>query len=755
MTDLSSASALSAAVRIVRGESDRDAVMRALEEPRLAYVIACAPDAQRDVRAIAALRSGLTSLLNPPIVDGHAFHAALARLIGTPAERNAIRARAEVAPAGWDAAHADALRNAVVRGTCFAGAAAALIGPNDDAAALLRSASDAAFAIRRWGQSDTARSGSRSTPAAPTAWMGALSAGARQRLIATVESDPSSAASCLPWLPPDVVTRMRIDDDARGAALDAFAAAPPTGRAMHADIVQQLVARAHPTHLAALTRLACAMQTDEVWSRVQTLLHEDPNAALHVVIAAPWNDLANGVRNAILERADASDICAAIAAACGRRDVSTATITGWTVAAFFAALNPRVWDALDAATQRRWRHALRGGDAHLAVRALGLRPEFLARATLDNDLVRAVQRHARGEGAWRATLLPVALRHLPLAAAHAVIAALPPPPDPGAFFCIAGGCDDPDVLAPARSALRTPADLALAIVLLRSGTSDERVQDVCDMLRDALHGRARDELKSITTLLAHAGRNETRPARAAIDASADASDRRGPLRRTFARLLADVPPESALPAFIALDRWMAGRDSLHATAEATALALSRHGDAFASIVDALGRSALGDVVLPLPKDDALADALRGLAQDDPPTAQRLAHALRNRSCLTALQELLHAAPAHASAVWQALDDATRRAIGAEVAAASPDADPLAVHDPIAALALAAVHADDADLRAAGITALAQRPDVLRQRWGALPTEMQHILRSHLAVADMTAASTGTADMRQRRRYGLR
>jgi len=874
---------LDAAVRAVRGESDLDAVLPALDDWRLARVIACAPEAHHLVGAVAALHSGLPSALDPPTVADPDLHDALAHLIGTRAGRHALSGWAHVAPAGWGRAHAEALIDAVHANMCAAIAAAALIGPCDASAALLHDPYDASSAIRCWGPSD---------PAAPTAWAEALSPAERDRLLTIVHHDPFRIAFCLPWLPPNAM-RAADADVPVGAALDAFVVASPTARAQHAAILQTLVARALPMHLDDLTRLACAMGSDDVWRRVQTLIRESPDDACLVVAAAPWDDLPEDVRAAILERADPSDVCAAVAAARGKR--MSDSISWKTAAAFFAALDPAVWDALDAATQQRWRNALWRDDVHLAVRSLGLRPEILARAEIDPPLVHAVRRHACDVPPRRAALLPVALHACDPAAAHAVIAAMPTlPPDPGAFFGIASGRDDPDLIAPAGAALRSPADLALAIVLQRSGEGGASIRACCAALQHALRGRTWDDLAPILPLLTDAARTACMPRTAIFARRLARPDQRDALRRTLDRLAA-LPPAVAIPTHVALHRRTRRRTDASDAAEAIADALRVHGGVFLALADAQANEHLRQALLPLPKDAALADALRALAHDDLPTARRLAQALRDgdwknvirlapslpqwarnaipphaddlvarlarpdgrdqmraalqqlasaapdadvparcaldrlatknadvwdaakvlahamrhvgdaflsimdaladdglrqallplpedaaladalralvrdnpvggrtlacalhdRDRRQALRALLMAEPHHAAAVWQALDDATRRAIGAEVAAASPDADPLAVHDPIAALALAAVHADDADLRAAGITALAARPDVLRARWGALPTEMQHILRSHLAVADMTAASAGTADMRQRRRYGLR
>ena len=737
---LDQSAAIAAAVRAVRGESDLDAVLPALADAGLARVIACAPGTHPLVHAIAALCGRLSDLLDPSIVADPALHAALVRLIGTPEGRTALWWWARVAPAGWGAAHAAALTDAVQRRRCDPGVAAALIGPGDESAALLSDPDDAAFAIRRWGQSDSAD---------PTAWMGALSAGERRRLLATVQRAPSAVASCLPWLPPDEAKQTRLAARDLNDALDAFTAASPTARTQGAAILRRLVARARPMHLLALTRLACAMESKKVWRRVQTLVRTSPDDAWRVVAAAPWDVLPGDVRASILECADESDVCAAVAAARGERDPGAMDITAATAIAFFGALDPDVWDALDAAAQRRWlRHLVRGA-AYLAVRALGPRLEFLARARLGDDMAGAIRQHAHDATTLRASLYLVALRSLPPAEAHALIAALPSPRDSGVVFCIASGAGAPDVLTPARAALRAPDDLALAIVMQRTTDDDTTMNARCTALRHALRGRARTDMEPIMPLLTDDARAVLMPDPDALVARLAHPDRRDALRQALDRL-ARFPPEVAVPTCVALTQ-VTPRDAPVA-ADALADALQAHGDLFLELADALTDD-LRAAVLPLPEDAALADALRGLAQDDPVTARRLAHAFHTSSWRDALLALLHAPQTHAAAVWQAFDDDAQRAIGAVIGAAPSDAAPLAVHDSIAALALTALQSEHDDLRNAGHAALIARPDLVRAFWDRLSPDVQHILARRPTFADLMQTPTRSAirrDLRRRR-----
>ena len=745
-------SAQDAAIRALRGESALDAVRPALTDEGLARVIACAPGVHPVVQSIAALRGGLPALLNRKDIAAPALHDALARLIGTEIGMPVIAMWVKVAPSDWGAASAATLIDAVRRHRCAPDVAAALIGPGDASAALLRCSSDAAFAIRCWGIS---------TPDDPTGWMRRLDLHECRRLLDIVQHDPYALASCLPWLPVDVASAadlgVFLDPTLRGDALEAFTVASPTARRLHADLVRQIVADARPLHLKALTRLACAMHADDVWMRVQTLVRDSPDDAWHVVAAAPWDALSDVVRDAILGSADRSEICAAAAAARGRIATATLDSSESTVArsAFFAALDPAVWNALDGETRRRrivaWLEF--ANDALLALRALGLRPEILARAEIDNDLVHAARRHTSDDAALRAALLPVALGGVGAvapAAAHALIAAMPTPDDPGAFFCVASGRADPDLIAPARSALRAPADLACAVALQRIAGYLPWSVEAPATLADLLRGRTWDDLPPILALLDANARTTLTPDRDALVAQLGLPNRHTAVHAALTRL-ASLSPEIAIPTIVVLHRWTSQPPDASAEAETIAFMLRRHGDVFLDIADALAddrRVAL----LPLPNETRRADALRALVRDAPVIGQTLACALRDQDWRQALLALLTAPPQHAAAVWQALEDSEQRSVASSLPARGRTDTTIARCDTLAALALQALQSSDPDLQDAGIAALAQRPDPLRARWDDLSPEVQQFLCAHpaiaVAIADIGRSSTSTAIVRR-------
>ena len=221
-------------------------------------------------------------------------------------------------------------------------------------------------------------------------------------------------------------------------------------------------------------------------------------------------------------------------------------------------------------------------------------------------------------------------------------------------------------------------------------------------------------------------------------------ERRDALRRAPARL-AQLPPGIAVPTHRALDRWMAWHDAN--AADALADALQAHGDVFLEIAAAVTGDDRRAALLPLPEDAALADALRALAGDDPPVAQRLACARHERYGRAALLALLAAAPAHADAVWSALAETDRRSIVDEVRAEMLEWTSLAERAPIAALALAALQSGCADLRNAGRTALAARPAPVRAIWAQRPPSVQQTFGDRPACADLPIAPTLSATRR--------
>jgi len=662
--------ALDAALRVLRGASDPDAVLPALGDNDLAQVIALAPGAHPVVRAIAALRGGLPALLDAAIIASPALHDALARVIGTEIGRNVLMAWARVAPAGRGAAHADLLIAAEQKGTCRSDDAAALIGPCATSVGLLTEPALFASAIRRWGATD---------PAEPTAWASVLSKRQRTALLFSIRREPHFFAPCLPWLPPDMAHAADIPRRWRDTALNAFADASPTARTLHADLLRQFVADADPAHLTALTRLACATGEKEVWARVRTLIRESPGDAWRVAVAAPWNDLPDEVRGAILHGGAPSPMVAAVHAARGRRDAATTDITDETVAAFFAALDPAVWDALGRAAQQRWLQALTKRDAHLAVRSLGLRPEVLARAGLANDLVLAARRHAPDDDALRTMLIPVALHGVHPAEAHALIAALPPPRDSGAFFCIAGGRADPDLIAPARAALRTPDDLACAVALQRQKDIVVWTTSFGALLQHALRERTWDDLAPILALLTDDARADLMPDREEVGDLLAHPDHRERMRAVIDRLAA-LPPTVAIPTQVALHRWVTRRAPPSDAADVVAAALHAHGDILLAIADGLADNALRAALLPLPKRKKTATALRALVRDDPLTGRLLGDALRARNWRATIPLLLRLPDPHRTALTPA-----PAALAARLAAPERRADLHAALTPLTSL----------------------------------------------------------------------
>jgi len=454
-------SIFTAMLRALRGESDVHVVAPALDNTRFARILALAPNVDPVVGALGALAGGLLDLLTPAMCASPALHAAIASLIGTDAGARILPWWAAVAPAGWGASHADALIDAVRHSRCEPWTAAALIGPTNDAAALLTWPWDIARAVRYWGQA---------TPDHPTAWMDNLTPAEQDRLLDAFHSSPNAASDCLPWLSgtgaADIVGR--ITNLYLRSAFTVYAIASPVARTRHAAILAALIQRAQQDNLDTLTRLAVASCMDSAWAKVTHLLHEAPNHADWVVTAAPWDDLDPDVQATILSSASHNDVCAAIAFARGVRPDPPA-IAWKTARAFFAAVIPAVWDALPAEMQQAWRSSFDMKYANLAVRSLGADPMFMVHARFNNDVIAAVRRSTRDDGDLRQALLSIAVRDLLLVELPVVIAALPPPPDPVAFIQIA--CEEremPPALRDWITAHPTPHAYGTAATILRA-----------------------------------------------------------------------------------------------------------------------------------------------------------------------------------------------------------------------------------------------------------------------------------------------
>jgi len=735
---------LGAVIRAMGGESDLTTLIPVLGHRRFARVVALAQDTHPIVRFIAALHGNLTSLPALHSITVPAIHDVVGCLIGTPTGGAVLEAWAETVHAGQGNAYATDLIACVKNGTCAAGVAAALLGPCDESAALLETPKDIAFAIRRWGQS---------APDTPTAWISHLSPPQQERLARALVESPFYLAWCLPWMAPEQTAPCNPRGQEVTAALNSFAMASPAARFQHADLLAQIVSRARIEHLDALMRLALVMETDAIWSRVHGLLHEHPNAAFIVAAAAPWDALPTVLHDDIAALAPHSPVCTAIIAARGHAhaDPDPAYAT-----AFFAALDPAVWDSLAATPQQQWRRLLHCANAYLAVRSLGLRPEMLACARLDDDLIAAVRRHAHDPGVQRAALFPVALRDLDPDQLWVLITALPTlPRDSGAFFCIAGGGCDPRVIARADAALQTPDDLGAAVIMQRC--ADDRYLDhtTCTALATALHGRTWDDLAPILALLDDRAHANLMPDRDALIARLARPDRRDAIRSAM-DVIVSLPPEVAIPTLVALRHWMTGSVDVHILAECMRHAFRLHGTVFLTVVDALADDHLRTILLPLPDHPPLADALRHLARSDPVIAHRLAHAIRMRSWRDVCAALCAAAHDDAHTAFMALPDAVQSAIVADIEATFLSiacverTDELRVSwrsivrtHPLAAIALAALAFDDPDDRGNAARILEHYPAIIRVFLPLLHPDHGATLRARdavrIAIADLESS----------------
>jgi len=758
-----SSPALTATLRALHGETDVHVVASTLGDQQFARILALAPGVDPVIGALGALAGELPNLLTPDECASPALAAAVASLIGTDAGNYILGSWAEVAPAGWGASHAYALINAVRVGRCPRWAAAALIGPCDANAALLTRAGDIARAVQRWGQT---------TPDDPTAWMNALTPAERDRLRKALHGYPSGAVSCLPWLPEvwaaDIVGR--TTNLYLQFALDFYAIASPVARARHTDMLSALMHCADRFHLDVLTRLAVASRMDAAWTTVVQILHEHPDAARHVVTAAPWDDVPGEVQDAILSAANRDDVCAAIAFARGVREQPPPT-RGTAARAFFAAVTPEVWTALPAETQQKWRDALDMSDAFLAVRSLGPDPAFLARAELNAALVAAVRRHIRDDRTLRHTLLPIAVRDLPPDAVPAIIAALPAPPDPVAFIQIAGGAREiPPALRDWIAAHPTPQAMAAATTVLRvvARSPADNVAACCAALAQTLKDLHAAEMDALLAALPNNVHNAFRFDRAALVSKLASPTQRDAFRQALDALVA-LPRAAKLPAFYALGALVAASDPdvRHQAAEGLAHALRDHGNGFLALVDALADAPRREI-LPLPRSGRRAAAVRAIAAADPLVAHRLAHALQSRSP-TAMLDALTDAPFDVLArIWRLLPKALQQSILGDRdtlihgVAALERANDLAYvlrawneDDPTVLLALRLLIDDDARRQERGVAILAQQPDMAASLLPLLREDLRALLvrdpRIVVAGADLPPLRSPTPAPVQRRR----
>jgi len=753
-----SSPALTATLRALRGGTDVRIIAPALYDPRLARVLALAPNVHPIVGALGALAAQAPDVIPPVVRDSPILSAAIASLIGTDAGDCILPAWTSVAPAVWGASHAATLLDAVHHNRCAPWAAAALIGPCNASATLLIRTEDIARAVRRWGQT---------TPDDPTAWMDELTQADRDRLVNALRVAPNDdAARCLPWLPEEcAATICRQMVDARvSEALDIYADASPVARDRHTDALAALMQRADWYDLAALTRLAVATGMNDAWDAVLRLLTKSSDKAVDVVTAAPWDMLRADVQRSILSAADADDVCAAIAFARGECHAPP-TITPKTARPFFAAVTPTVWRTLPKSAQQDWIAHLDVGGASLAIRSLGPNPAFLVNVALSNDLIPTVRRHAPNEETLRQTLLPTAIRALPISAVPAIGAALAKDvSDTIAAVQIASKrIDAPPAVAAWMQRNSAPHAWSAAAIILRVAArlNTDRAIDRCAALAAVFDGWSFDETNALLAALPNDVRAALHPDHNVLADALAHPDRRDAFRKALGALDA-LPPSVAIPAHHALATLAATSysEQRRLAGEGLAIAVRNHGRLFLDIIESCSNDVIA-TAFPVTAD------IRDLAAADPLVAQRLAQALRLRNATDALDALMAAPLQEMRRFWQLLPVSIQRvilgkrdALTANVAMTgrknalaqtlrewSGDSDVLL-------LALRMLCDSEEKRRTWGVALLAQHPD----RAGALLPLLREDLRTMLASdpviaaagADLPPMKTTSPTMRRRR-----
>ena len=755
-----SSSALTATLRALHGDTDPHIIAPAFNNLQFARVLALAPNAHPVVGALGALAGGLPDVIPPAVRDSPALSTAIVSLIRMGAGNVVLPAWVKVAPVEWGVSHAATLIDAVQNKRCEPWAAAALIGPTNDTAALLTWSKDIAFAVRRWGQT---------TPDNPTAWMDHVSQTQRDRLLDTLRSHFDGVDHCLPWLPKPFAADIagHIGSFHLPFALNAYADASPVARTRHADILAALMQRARTDNLVELTRLAVTSRMDEAWNTMVNLLREYPEYANLVVTAAPWDALRPDVQTVILSAANNSDMRAAIAFARGERSDLPA-MTWRSAVAFFAAVTPKVWNALSMKMQRVWCTQLAAWHMPIAVRSLGPAPAFLARAYLNADVIAAVRRHAPNEASLRWTLLPMTIRDIPLIAVPDIIGTLPAPPDPVAFVQIA--CEEremPPALRDWITAHPMPHAYGTAATILRA-VQNRDLTARCTALARALAGWSAAEADTLLAALPDDARAALHPDRSALADALAHPDRRTAFRQAL-DALDNLPSSVAIPALHALDaltQAMTPSEQQHAGTE-LARALRDRGGIFTNIAGALNDAARS-AVLPRLNDPHVGSALDDLAAADPLVAHHLAYALHTHDPIAACNALAAASLDETKRLWRLLPETLQHAVlGDENALLTAAAAPGHVDDLAQALrdwgadvllpwlALRMLIDDDAKRREQGMAILAQQPDraaaLLPLLRDDLCTALESVSAIAFACADLPLRSPAPAPVRRGRR----
>ena len=755
-----SSSALTATLRALHGDTDPHIIAPAFNNLQFARVLALAPNAHPVVGALGALAGGLPDVIPPAVRDSPALSTAIVSLIRMGAGNVVLPAWVKVAPVEWGVSHAATLIDAVQNKRCEPWAAAALIGPTNDTAALLTWSKDIAFAVRRWGQT---------TPDNPTAWMDHVSQTQRDRLLDTLRSHFDGVDHCLPWLPKPFAADIagHIGSFHLPFALNAYADASPVARTRHADILAALMQRARTDNLVELTRLAVTSRMDEAWNTMVNLLREYPEYANLVVTAAPWDALRPDVQTVILSAANNSDMRAAIAFARGERSDLPA-MTWRSAVAFFAAVTPKVWNALSMKMQRVWCTQLAAWHMPIAVRSLGPAPAFLARAYLNADVIAAVRRHAPNEASLRWTLLPMTIRDIPLIAVPDIIGTLPAPPDPVAFVQIA--CEEremPPALRDWITAHPTPHAYGTAATILRA-VQDRDLTARCTALARALAGWSREETDALLAALPDDVPPTLRPDSDALANALAHPDRRTAFRQALDALDA-LPHAAALPAshaLLVLAQAMTPSEQQHAGTE-LARALRNHGRIFAVIVGMLHDDMRAAILPPL-NAPSVESAINDLAAADPLVAHYLSHALHANDSIAAYNALTAASLEETRRIWQSLPETLQHvvlgdldALAANAAAEGQEAtlrqtlQRWGTDDLPPLLALCMLIDDDAERREQGMAILAQQPDraaaLLPLLRDDLCTALESVPAIAFACADLPLCSPAPLPVRRGRR----
>jgi len=776
--------AIDATLRALHGENRLEAIIDALADWKMSRVIAFSDHADPTIRDICALATELPSMvitydgLNPQLQD-LVWRIMTTDVVPRNVSRSLLDSWMYVAPAGWGKDRAKDIMEAVQLNRCSPAAAAALIGPCDDYAALLDASGwEIHDIVRCWGQT---------VPDKPTWWTNELSPQNLEKVVTLVKRSSTYVARAAPWLPPEVLcapdVAFREAFCRTPDAAQAFRNASPEACSMHRDTMLRMAKSASTLEIRAI--IAHTLGLPRLWDSIDDSLLYHPCDCDEVLSVDQWEYFPSSILQNMLDHTQRSLACAIFASASGMSDdimrlyPSQYRPERHIRITFFASIRPRVWDAMEP-SWREWWCALLPHDGPkgmaLAIRSLGLRPEILCYATdVTDGMVNVAFEHHACMTTIRRAFFPLTLRNMDGVTAHAIMSALPEMPvDRVSFFSIASkrASIPPDSEEHVRILSETH-DLPVAVALQRVAETYRfhyyndtayrgyvaMLKDRMETLRVVLGAWTGDSIAPLLEVLDSEARNRLCPDAQKLASQMSEKGREDELR-TVIEAIAALPPAQALRAQFALGQFREHSDGCKtwdflrdAIIEPLTDALRSHGDLFVALYNSMHRS-LRSIILPPPSNPRLSEPLLALARTDPLCAYRLASAWKEDSWLRAYSQLTYVAPPDiAGAIVAAsngdMSEAMLRELGPSVRSlAIPGQDQRLIEtvlrqggaDSIATLlALGGLAGDDVERQTICARMLIARPDIIQKIAPFLRRDIMHAWLQHDSRRNVAAA----------------